>query len=51
MCLAADILTADGALVLPSGLSLGPGHLELLSNLARLVELQEPVSIVLTEEA
>jgi len=51
MCLASDILAADGALVLPSGLNLGPGHLELLSNLARLVEVQEPVSIVLPEEA
>lgn len=50
MSLAADIHSGDGALVLPAGLRLGPGHLEMLSNLGRLVELQEPVAVLLPEE-
>lgn len=49
MILASDICTGEGGLVLPSGLRLGPGHLELLSSLARLMDLQEPVSILLSE--
>lgn len=51
MILDADILTGEGSLVLPTGLRLGPGHLELLSGLAGLLDLQEPVSILLGEEA
>jgi hypothetical protein len=31
------------------GLRLGPGHLELLSSLARLMDLQEPFAILLPE--
>jgi response regulator RpfG family c-di-GMP phosphodiesterase len=50
MILAAAIHTADGGLVLPTGLRLGPGHLELLASLARLMELQEPVAILVSEE-
>jgi hypothetical protein len=51
MILAEAIRTADGGLVLPTGLRLGPGHLELLASLARLLELQEPVAILVSEEA
>lgn len=50
MSLASDIHSGDGRLVLPSGLRLGPGHLELLSSLGRLMDLQEPVSVLLPEE-
>lgn len=50
MVLASDIRTGAGGLVLPVGLRLGPGHLELLSSLSRLVDLQEPVSILLPQE-
>ncbi len=49
MTLASDIQTEDGGLVLPTGLRLGPGHLELLGSLAILLELREPVSILLPE--
>jgi response regulator RpfG family c-di-GMP phosphodiesterase len=51
MVLAAEIRSAEGVLVLPEGLRLGSGHLELLATLARLMELQEPVAILLAEEA
>ncbi|HEX7553631.1 MAG TPA: hypothetical protein VF378_08755, partial [Geothrix sp.] len=51
MTLAEAIRTADGGLVLPTGLRLGPGHLELLASLTRLMELQEPVAILVSEEA
>jgi response regulator RpfG family c-di-GMP phosphodiesterase len=51
MVLAEAIRAADGGLVLPTGLRLGPGHLELLASLARLLELQEPVAILVSEEA
>ncbi len=51
MILAAAIHTSEGGLVLPTGLRLGAGHLELLASLARLVELQEPVAILVSEEA
>lgn len=50
MTLAADILTEDGGLVLPTGLRLGPGHLELLTSLGRLLDLREPVSVLLPGE-
>jgi response regulator RpfG family c-di-GMP phosphodiesterase len=49
MILASDIQTEDGGLVLPTGLRLGPGHLELLASLASLMELREPVSILLPD--
>jgi response regulator RpfG family c-di-GMP phosphodiesterase len=51
MTLATAIRTPDGGLVLPTGLRLGPGHLELLASLNRLMELQEPVAILVSEEA
>ncbi len=47
MTLASDIQTEDGALVLPRGLRLGPGHLELLTSLGRLLDLREPLSVLL----
>ena len=50
MVLASDIRTGAGGLVLPMGLRLGPGHLELLASLARLTDLQEPVSVLLPQE-
>lgn len=50
MTLASDLLAEDGSLVLPKGLRLGPGHMELLSNLAGLMALQEPVAILVREE-
>lgn len=50
MVLASDIRTGAGGLVLPTGLRLGPGHLELLSSLSRLLDIQEPVSILLPQE-
>lgn len=50
MTLARDIRTGDKKLVLPAGLRLGPGHLELLSSLAQLMDLLEPVSVVETDE-
>ena len=50
MVLASDIRTGAGGLVLPMGLRLGPGHLELLASLARLTDLQEPVSILFPQE-
>lgn len=49
MVLAADLLTEDGGLVLPRGLRLGAGHVELLASLARLVDLQGLASIRLPE--
>lgn len=49
MTLASDLQTEDGGLVLPEGLRLGVGHMELLSNLMRLVSLREPVPILLPE--
>ncbi len=49
MVLASDIQMEDGGLVLPTGLRLGPGHLELLGSLASLMELRDPVSIMLPE--
>jgi response regulator RpfG family c-di-GMP phosphodiesterase len=51
MILVEAIRAADGGLVLPTGLRLGPGHLELLASLTRLLELQEPVVILVSEEA
>jgi hypothetical protein len=51
MILAEAIRAADGSLVLPTGLRLGPGHLELLASLTRLLELQDPVSILVAVEA
>jgi hypothetical protein len=51
MTLASDICKGDGGLVLPTGLRLGPGHLELLSSLVRLMDLREPVSVLLPEAA
>jgi response regulator RpfG family c-di-GMP phosphodiesterase len=51
MILAEAVRAADGGLVLPTGLRLGPGHLELLASLARLLELQEPIAILVSEEA
>jgi response regulator RpfG family c-di-GMP phosphodiesterase len=47
MTLASDIQTEDGGLVLPTGLRLGPGHLELLTSLGRLLDLKEPLSVLL----
>jgi hypothetical protein len=49
MTLASDIRTGEGGLVLPTGLRLGPGHMELLASLARLMDLQEPVAVLLPE--
>jgi len=49
MILASDIQTRDGELVLPTGLRLGLGHMELLSSLIRLMDLQESVSVLLPE--
>ncbi len=49
MILASDLLMEDGSLVLPKGLRLGSGHMELLAVLAGLETLQEPVSIRLGE--
>jgi len=49
MTLASDILMEDGGLVLPTGLRLGPGHLELLASLVSLVGLCEPVSVLLPD--
>jgi response regulator RpfG family c-di-GMP phosphodiesterase len=46
MTLAADLQTEDGGLVLPKGLRLGPGHLEVLAGLAPLMALREPISIL-----
>jgi response regulator RpfG family c-di-GMP phosphodiesterase len=46
MTLVADIQTEDGGLVLPTGLRLGPGHLELLASLSHLVDLREPLSVL-----
>lgn len=51
MVLAANLLTEAGALILPRGLRLGPGHLELIRNLARVVDLQQPVSVLVTAGA
>ncbi|HEX4844842.1 MAG TPA: HD domain-containing phosphohydrolase [Geothrix sp.] len=52
MCLAGEVLTSDGSLVLPTGLHLGPGHLELLSVIAKRMDLQEFIPILLpTEES
>jgi response regulator RpfG family c-di-GMP phosphodiesterase len=49
MTLAYDIQTEDGGLVLPTGLRLGPGHLELLASLGHLVDLREPLSVLLPD--
>ncbi len=51
MTLASDIRSGDGVLILPAGLRLGPGHLELLSGLARPLALLEPVSVLSAEGA
>ncbi|GLH71968.1 response regulator receiver modulated metal-depenent phosphohydrolase [Geothrix limicola] len=51
MTLASDLCAEGGGLVLPAELRLGAGHLELLSSLARLVALQEPVSVRLPDGA
>lgn len=45
MVLRQDIRTDQGRLVLMAGLRLGPGHLEMLQNLAELLGLQEPVFV------
>lgn len=51
MTLASDLSAEGGGLILPAGLRLGAGHMELLSSLARVVTLQEPVSVRLPEGA
>lgn len=45
MVLGRDILTDQGRLVLMAGLRLGPGHLQMLNNLAELLGLQEPIFV------
>ncbi len=47
MVLASDLHTEEGTLVLPTGLRLGAGHIEILSGLIVLVALQESASIQL----
>jgi response regulator RpfG family c-di-GMP phosphodiesterase len=49
MTLASDLLDENGSLILPAGLRLGAGHMELLSILEGTVTLQEPVAILLQE--
>jgi HD-GYP domain-containing protein (c-di-GMP phosphodiesterase class II) len=45
MVLVRDVRTDQGRLVLMTGQRLGPGHLEMLHNLAELLGLQEPVFV------
>jgi HD-GYP domain-containing protein (c-di-GMP phosphodiesterase class II) len=49
--LAGDLRTGTGQLVLGQGLRLGQGHLELLRNLANLLELPDPISVFETPHA
>lgn len=51
MVLATDLLTGAGAMVLPRGLRLGPGHLELLKHLAQVLDLNRAVSVLQPEGA
>lgn len=44
--LASHVMTATGKLVLFPGVRLSPGHIQLLQNLAELLDLQEPVLIL-----
>jgi hypothetical protein len=43
--LASHVLTAKGRMVLMPGIRLSAGHIQLLQNLAELLELEEPIRI------
>jgi hypothetical protein len=43
--LASHVVTANGRLVLFPGIRLSAGHIQLLQNLAELLDLQEPIQI------
>ncbi len=46
MILTADLLTSSGQLILARGLRLGAGHIKLLQNLQKLLEITDPIPVL-----